>query len=146
VLQNGVSKLKDCVAIQLEVSWTCLYEGQPSFGEVDVWMRTQGFTPHCMLELKRWSIKPTLFDNNPRITGNQLLESDIVYVRDPLRLDLFSVEQLKKMATITHYCLQSIDLCVFVLLELEQRGSLPEGAHEHYLTRLGEFNTQNVAG
>jgi len=50
------------------------------------------------------------------------------------------------MATITHYCLQSIDLCVFVLLELEQRGSLPEGAHEHYLTRLGEFNTQNVAG
>ncbi len=139
VLKNGVDKLKDCLAVQLEVSWICLYENQPCFGEVDVWMRSQGFEPHCMLDLKRWSVTPTVFNNNFCVPGNQLLESDIVYVRDPLRLDVLSAEQLKKMATIAHYCFHSIDLCVFVLIELERRGCLPKDARKEYVARLKDF-------
>ena len=42
VLQHGVERLRDCCMIQLEVSFVPLYENQPSFGEVDVWMRDQG--------------------------------------------------------------------------------------------------------
>ncbi len=141
VLKNGIDKLKDCVAVQLEASWVCLYEDQPSFGEVDVWMRAQGFAPHCMLDLKCWSITPTVFNNNFRVAGNQLQESDIVYVRDPLRLDVLSEDQLQKMAAIAHYCFRSIDLCVFVLLELEKRASLPKGAHEQYVARMRDFKT-----
>jgi hypothetical protein len=82
-----------------------------------------------------------VFNNNFRVPGNQLLESDIVYVRDPLRLDVLNVDQLKKMATIAHYCFHSIDLCVFVLLELEKRGSLLKDAHEQYVARLADFQT-----
>jgi len=139
VLKNGVNKLKDCLAVQLEVSWICLYENQPGFGEIDVWMRAQGFAPHCFLDVKRWSIAPTIFNNNFRVPGNQLLESDIVYVRDPLRLDLLTEPLLQKLAAIAHYCFRSIDLCVFVLLELERRGTLPRDSHKRYLVRLKEF-------
>jgi FkbM family methyltransferase len=139
VLKNGTNKLRDCLAVQLEVSWVCLYENQPSFGEVDVWMRAQGFAPHSVLELKRWSIAPTIFNNNFRQPGNQLLESDIVYVRDPLQLHLLTVDNLKKFATIAHYCLKSPDLCVFVLLELEKRGALPRDGHSRYATRYNEL-------
>ena len=133
VLQNGIEKLSNCLATQLEVSWICLYENQPTFGDIDVWMRSQGFVPHKFTEVKRWSIAPTVFDNNFRIPGNQLLESDIIYIRDPLKLDQLTDIQLKKFAVLAHFCFESIDLCVFILRELEKRNSMVENSHLLYL-------------
>lgn len=132
-LRHGTDKLKDCLAIQLEVSYVCLYENQPSFGEVDVWMRSQGYVPHCFLEVKRWSIAPTIFDNNFRVPGNQLLESDIVYIKDPLRLQCLSDEALKKLIAIAHFALNSVDLCVHLIMQLQSRGSAAANAHLDYL-------------
>lgn len=83
ILKNGINKLRNCVAIQLEVSHICLYERQPSFGDVDVWMRDNGYTPHCFFHIKKWSIAPTIRDNNFRIPFNQLLESDVLYIKSP---------------------------------------------------------------
>lgn len=134
VLKHGLSKLRDCVAVQLEVSFVGLYENQPPFGEVDMWMRSQGFVPHCFADIKRWAIAPTVFMNNFRIPGNQLLEADMVYVKDPLGCSDLSVAQLKKLAALAHYCFKSFDLCVFVLLELERRGAVSPLAHQRYLS------------
>lgn len=136
VLENGLSTLKECLAIQLEVSYICLYENQPTFGEIDVWMRRNGFSPHCFLDVKRWSIAPTIRDNNFRVPFNQLLESDIVYIKNPLKLAALTSEQLKKMALIAHYCFSSFDLCVHVLLELISRGGLNADAPQQYLAQL----------
>ncbi|PQP54937.1 FkbM family methyltransferase, partial [Mycolicibacterium austroafricanum] len=47
VFQNGRTKLADAVAIQTEVSFVTLYRDQPTMGDVDVEMRSQGFVPHC---------------------------------------------------------------------------------------------------
>ena len=74
------------------------------------WMRRHGYVPHCFLDIKRWSIAPTIRNKNFRMPFNQLLESDIVYVRDPLRLDGLSDEQLRASALIAHHCLSSPDL------------------------------------
>jgi len=133
VLKNGREKLKDCLAIQLEVSYICLYEGQPSFGDVDVWMRSQGYVPHSFLDVKRWSITPTFFNNNFRVPGNQLLESDIVYIKDPLELDRLTNEHIIKLLAISHYCLKSYDLAVHLINHLKQKNVVPLGFHEHYL-------------
>ena len=57
VLKNGMLKLNKCLAIQLEVSYVCLYENQPTFGEIDLWMRENGYIPHRFIDIKRWSIK-----------------------------------------------------------------------------------------
>lgn len=136
VMQNGTAKLANCIAIQLEVSYVCLYEEQPAFGEIDMWMRGQGFLPHCFLDVKRWSIAPTVINNDIRIAGNQLLESDIVYVKDPLQLEKLDNVQLKKMALVAHYCFHSVDLCVHILLELVSRGVLEPSVHIAYLDSL----------
>lgn len=133
VLKNGSEKLSNCLAAQLEVSWVCLYENQPTFGDIDVWMRSQGFVPHKFTEVKRWSIAPTVFADNFRVPGNQLLESDIIYIKDPLKLQLLSDLQLKKLAVLSHFCFESIDLCVFVLRELERRNSIEADSHLIYL-------------
>lgn len=140
VLNNGLNTLKDCLVIQLEISYICLYENQPPFGEIDIWMRQNGFAPHCFLDVKRWSIAPTIRDNNFRVPFNQLLESDIVYVKNPLRLAELSSQQLKKMALIAHYCFSSFDFCVHVLLELISRGDLRPDTHQQYLTTLNPKN------
>ena len=136
VLRNGAQKLRNCLAVQVEVSYVCLYEGQPSFGEVDVWMRSQGYVPHCFLDVKRWSIAPTIFDNNFRIPGNQLLESDVVYVKNPLKLAALHNTQVAKFAVLAHYSLGSVDLCVWLLLELERRDVIRAESHQRYLESL----------
>ena len=136
VLKNGTQKLRNCLAVQLEVSYVCLYENQPPFGEVDVWMRSQGYVPHCLLDVKRWSIAPTIFEDNFRVPGNQLLESDVVYMKNPLRLAALHHTQVAKFAALAHYCLRSVDLCVRLLLELERRAVIEPGSHQRYLESL----------
>ena len=139
ILKNGTNKLENCLAMQLEVSYICLYENQPSFGDIDLWMRSQGFLPHRFLEIKRWSIKPTIFNNDIRSPGNQLLESDIIYIRDPFKLNLLDDEQLKKFATIAHYSFKSIDLCCFILIELEKRKVIEKDSFKKYLMNSKKF-------
>lgn len=136
VLKNGIEKLQRCLAVQVEVSYICLYENQPTFGDVDVWMRAQGYVPHCFLDVKRWSITPTIFNNNFRVGGNQLLESDIVYIKNPMKLSELSDTQLKKFSILAHHSFKSFDLCVFVLLEMERRHIIELNSHMHYLSSL----------
>lgn len=129
VMKNGVRVLRNCAAVQLEVSFVNLYESQPSFGDIDVWMRSMGFVPHAFAALKRWSIAPTIFSNNFRVAGNQLLEADVIYVRDPLELSRLSDATIAISALLAQYCFKSIDLCVHYLLELERRNVIPLDSH-----------------
>ena len=108
-------------------------------GEIDLWMRSQGFVPHCFLDVKRWSVYPTIFNNNVRTPGNQLLESDIVYIKDPLKLNLLNEDQLKKIAIISHYCFQSVDLSGFIFLELEKRNIVPKDSYKQYILNVKKF-------
>jgi 2-polyprenyl-3-methyl-5-hydroxy-6-metoxy-1,4-benzoquinol methylase len=88
------------------------------------------------LDVKRWSIAPTIKNGNFRAPFNQLLESDVVYIKDPLNFPLLSNAQLVNLALIAHYSLASFDLCVFVLLELIARKQLKPAAHSQYLELL----------
>ena len=139
VLKNGSLKLVKCLAIQVEVSYVCLYENQPTFGEIDLWMRESGYIPHRFIDIKRWSITPTIFNDNPRVPGNQLLESDIIYIKDPFRTELLDDEQLKKLILLSHYCFKSYDLSVFFILELEKRKILKKNIFKNYITNLKKF-------
>lgn len=140
IIKNGTNKLEGCLAIQLEVSYFNLYENQPSFGEVDTYLRALGFIPHMFLDIKRWAIAPTIFNGNFRVPGNQLLESDIVYVKDPLRLAKMTVIQLKKLALLAHYVFRSFDFCVWLLIELERRAVCDANSHRRYLRNVKDFD------
>lgn len=144
VLQHGAETLRDCVAIQVEVSYICLYEGQPSFGDVDVWMRARGFVPHCFLDIKRWSIAPTVRTNDFRVPVNQLLESDIVYIRDPLTCQEWTPEQLHKLAIIAHDCLGSTDLAVYLIRELARRDHKQGHLQAQYLAMVNAAERLSV--
>ena len=140
VLKNGMLKLNKCLAIQLEVSYVCLYENQPTFGEIDLWMRENGYIPHRFIDVKRWSISPTIFNNNPRSPGNQLLESDIIYIKDLFKLELLDDIQIKKLILLCHYCFKSFDLSVYFILELEKRNLLQKDAFKKYISNFKKYS------
>ncbi len=136
VFKSGIEKLAQAVAIQTEVSFMTLYKGQPTLGDIDVELRNQGFVPHCLAAIKKWPIAPCVVNNDPYQALNQLLEADIVYVRDFSRPDTMSDEQLKHLAMIAHHCYQSMDLTLRCVMLLEQRGALEAGSQQLYLTSL----------
>jgi FkbM family methyltransferase len=133
VFQGGTRKLAQAVAIQVEVSFVTLYKDQPAFGAIDLELRGQGFIPHCFVDVKRWPIAPCVINGDPRQPMHQLLEADIVYVRDFSRPESMSDEQLKHLALIAHHCYGSVDLALRCVMLLEQRGVLRPGAQNRYL-------------
>nr|WP_264993273.1 FkbM family methyltransferase [Mycobacterium montefiorense] len=133
VFQGGTVKLAETVAIQTEVSFVSLYKDQPTLGDIDSELRGQGFVPHCFPAIKLWPIAPCV---DPRQPVNQLLEADIVYVRDFTRADSMSDEQLRHLAVITHYCYRSFDLALRCVMLLEQRQTVQAGTLQRYLDLL----------
>src|SRR5262249_25408290 len=129
-------KLKNAVVIQTELQFVDLYEGQPCFGQVDQELRAQGFIPHTFAALKGWPIAPLLLDRNPTKPLNQLLEADLVYVRDFVHPDSIATEQLKQLCLIMHVCDRSFDLASRCILLLVQRGAVPADALAQYLGML----------
>lgn len=138
VFRHGRTKLAEAVAIQTEVSFVPLYQEQPVLGDVDLELRAQGFIPHCFAAVKKWPIAPCVINNNPRQPLNQLLETDLVYVRDISRPDRMSAEQLKHLALIAHHCYGSFDLALRCVMLLERRGALEAGSQARYLDLLAK--------
>jgi FkbM family methyltransferase len=140
VFRHGVKKLQKAVAIQAEVSFMTLYKNQPTIGDIDTELRKQGFVPHCFAAVKNWPIAPCVVNGNTMTPLRQLLEADIVYVRDFSKPALFSDEQLKHLALIAHHCYGSYDLAMRCMLYLEQRGRLSAGAQGKYVQGIQRPN------
>jgi FkbM family methyltransferase len=140
-LKSGIEKISSCVFIQLEISFVTLYKNQPGFGEVDLFLREMGFIPHCFAAIKQWPIAPLVINNNPTQPLNQLLEADLVYVKNFIQPSNLTNEQLKQMALIAHHCFGSFDLAAKCIELLESRGVLPNSSVDHYVSILA-----NVSG
>jgi FkbM family methyltransferase len=136
VLAHGRAKLKDTVVIQTEVSFVPLYKDQPSFGDMDLALRALGFLPHSVTGTKIWPIAPMVVGDQPNRGIRQLLETDMVYVRDFSAPENMGVEQWKHLALIAHHCYGSYDLALKAILTLMQLGAVPADANRRYLASL----------
>jgi FkbM family methyltransferase len=136
VFRSGKAKLANAVAIHTEVSFVTLYRGQPSFGDVDVELRAQGFLPHCFTHIKPWPVAPAVINGDPRTALRQLLEADVVYARDISKPEAMSDEQLKQLAIIVDHCYGSFDLALRCVMLLEQRGAVKPGAEGAYMASV----------
>jgi FkbM family methyltransferase len=144
VFQNGRSKLAKAVAIQTEVSFVPIYRNQPVFGDIDLELRSLGFVPHMFAAINKKMIAPML-GPDPAAAINQLVEADIVYVRNFIAADAMETEQLKHLALIAHHCYRSFDLALNCVHHLAARGAVPPDARERYLGAL-QARRPNAAG
>jgi hypothetical protein len=78
-----------------------------------------------------------VFNGDVRYPGNQLLEADIVYVRDIARLEQMTSEQLSHLAMIAVHIYRSVDLAVLCVIELCERGCAAEDAVEQLKQHFG---------
>ena len=136
VLAHGRAKLADTVVVQTEVSFVSLYHDQPSFGEMDLVLRELGFLPHSLIGTKIWPLTPMVVGDQPNRGIRQLLETDMVYVRDFSRPENMGVEQWKHLALVAHHCYGSYDLALKAVISLMKLGVLPEDASKRYLAGL----------
>jgi FkbM family methyltransferase len=131
VLRNGRTKLKDCAFVQIEMSFFALYKGQPCFAEVDRELHSQGFIVHGLAEMARLPIAPYRGED-VWLGLNQLVEVDMLYVRDVKHPQTLTTDVLRKTALIADACYDSFDLATRCLAELEQRGDCAAGLTERY--------------
>jgi len=134
VLRSGRRRLADAVALQTEVSFIPLYRGQPVWAEIDLELRALGFVPHAFASINRRAIAPMVVNGSVYQGINQLLEADLVYVRDFIDPQAMSDEQLKHLALIAHHCYGSVDLAHRCVVLLVERGAADAGANDAYLS------------
>jgi FkbM family methyltransferase len=141
VLTGGRSKLSRAVMIQTEIPFIPLYKNQPSYGEIDLELRAQGFVPHSLFNVKRWAVAPIIFAGDLRVGGNQLLEADVVYVRDFGQMERMDDEQIKHLCLISHAVYGSTDLAHLCLLELAARRVIELQTVDEYRADVGVTRT-----
>ncbi|MCL2716474.1 MAG: FkbM family methyltransferase [Alphaproteobacteria bacterium] len=139
VFANGRTKLERTLFVHTEVSFVPLYEDQPTLGDVDNELRQQGFLPHCFGGVKKAIIPPLLLNNDCWTTLNQLLDGDLVYVRDFRKAAALSERQLRVMALIAHACYGSFDLAYYLLRELARRAQVGSDASDTYLSLVNSI-------
>lgn len=135
VIRNGRAKLAECAVVQIEMSFFALYKDQPGFGEVDSELRSLGLVVHGLAELKRYPVAPYRGDDVWRGL-NQLVEVDMIYVRDPKRIAALASDHLRKIALAVDACYGSYDLAQRCLVELERRRDCASGTVERHLGSL----------
>jgi FkbM family methyltransferase len=144
VFRNGRLRLAEAVAIQTEVSFVPLYKNQPVFGDVDLELRSLGFIPHMFAAINKKMIAP-MMGPDAAAALNQIVEADVVYVRDFIKADAMADEQLKHLALIAHHCYGSFDLAVNCIHHLAARRAVHPDAKNRYLGLVAE-NSSGVAG
>ncbi len=133
IFRSAAELLREAVCIQTEVSYLSLYQGQPAQGEVDMALRELGFIPHCFAGSKMSWIAPIPEFADPAGHINQLLEADLVYVRDFTDPAGLSDEQLKHLCLLVHHLYGSYDLAGHCMAQLVGRGSIEPSALAEYL-------------
>lgn len=134
VFQNAKERLADALVIQTEVEFLPLYVDQPLFGDVDVFLRSQGYVFHRFFPTVSRTIQPMLVQNNIYAGLSQTVWGDAIFVRDFTKLGRLDPRQMLAMAAILHDCYQSYDLVLHVLLEHDRRTGL--SVAPTYMTNL----------
>lgn len=132
VLEAGRERLRRTVAVQTEVGFHRIYRDQPTFADVDLELRRQGFVPHRFVTTRTWPIAPVVWADPLERASRQLVEADLLYVRDPVRLTECDDGQLARLALIADIVYGSAGLALRCVLQLIDRGVLDEAAAGRY--------------
>jgi len=121
-----------------------LYKDQPTIGNIDIELRSQGFIPHSFAHIKKWQLSPCVVNSQRNGGLNQLLEADIIYVRDHSDPNSMSDEQLKQLALLAHHIFGSYDLALRCIAFLEQRNAIASGSSRDYLRSVNHPDLKHV--
>jgi FkbM family methyltransferase len=120
VLRHALRAVSTSVFIQAEVEFVELYAGQPLFADVDVFLRSRGFTFHAFAGFGSRAFKPLAPQGNVNAGFRQTLWADAIYARDWMRLEELPAQKLRNYAILAHDVFKSFDLAHLVLAALDR--------------------------
>jgi FkbM family methyltransferase len=120
ILRNGRKKLSNAVVIESEVEFVPLYRNQPLFGDLQCFMREEGFVLHKFIDVGGRPFRP-FNPPNPFYPISQLLWADAIFIRDFTRLDSYSDDGLLKAAAVLDLVYDSYDIAALLLNEYDRR-------------------------
>ena len=121
VFRNGINRLKDCLVIHTEVNFLPMYEEQPLFSEVELYLRELGFIFHKFDPLVSRILQPMTLNNDIRGQLSQVTYADAVFVKDFTKFDQLSSKQLKKIALILNDIYESFDIVLRALMAYDTK-------------------------
>jgi FkbM family methyltransferase len=137
IIQTGPKTLLDCVAIVIECRFARLHQGEPMFGEVDAFLRDRGYVMHKFIAPKSACLTSSYLNKlRPRMVGSQLVDGDVVYIKDITALHSFCNDQLKHLALFADGAFNSIDLVFYLLDELVARDCITADDVDAYFAKL----------
>lgn len=127
--------LAEAAAVQAEVSFLPLYEGQPGFGEVDLRLRAAGLLPARFMHL----VERRILSQRGRALAappRQLLDGDMVWTRDLSRAETLPDETLRALALLAFAVFDMPDAALKALEALEARGRVDGAALDGWAAGL----------
>lgn len=114
VLHGAVETLKSVLVVHTEVEFVPMYKDQPLFGDIDEFLRAQGFLLHRLGAAGRM-LKPVVVNSDVNAMGSQLLWADAIFLRDFMSFDRLAPAALLKLAVILHANYRSFDFAAHAL-------------------------------
>lgn len=121
VLTHGKRALSSALVVQTEVEFLPLYKNQPLFGDMQCFLREQGFVLHKLVDVGGRTFIPFHFSDQPSRSLSQMLWADAVFVRDFVDLSQWLNEDLLKAALVLNDVYNSYDLVGRLLHEHDRR-------------------------
>jgi FkbM family methyltransferase len=120
IMRHATLTLANTLVIECEVEFVPIYRDQPLFGDVQCFLREQGFMFHKLIDVTGRPFRP-FTPPNPHLPMSQMLWADGVFVRDFTRLDGYSDDDLLQAAAILDAVYCSYDLTGLLLIEYDRR-------------------------
>lgn len=139
VFQNSRNKLGKALAIQTEVRFLRLYENEPDFGEVNLELVSQGFEMHSLVSTSKWALDITEKNQFHRRARRQMIDGDMIYVRELRNLFKHTNIQLKKLAILADGIFESYELTVLCIDILASRHKKYKGLSNLYVNNVPEY-------
>ncbi|WP_158963449.1 FkbM family methyltransferase [Chachezhania sediminis] len=136
IIGNGRNKLSRAMAIWTEVRLVPLYQGEPTFGDLDAELRSQGFMFHDFAFLKRVPLGGRTSRRAMRKRFfRQVVDGDAIYIRDPEGPGIDNA-QVVALAVLAAGVLLSAELAFHCADILVRNGALNEADHAAFVAAL----------
>lgn len=134
VIKSGSNKLAKCGAIILETRYLRLYRDEPMIGDMDKFLRKQGFILHKFIAPKSVMINNSQSHNlRPRRAASQLIDGDAVYIRDLTRPETVSIDEMKHLALCAACVFDSYDLALSLIDTMAAKGAVSDTLAERFM-------------
>ncbi|WP_171103533.1 FkbM family methyltransferase [Ruegeria sp. HKCCD7255] len=111
VFENAGRLLSQTAMLQTEVALMSFYEEQPSFADIQNELTKFDLIPFRFATVNRRRIFSRFTRKlSGKIRPSQILDLDVVFVKNPVRLDQFDTELVKQMAILAFSVLGAVDL------------------------------------